>query len=83
VRQLEFITRVEPDEHRLVVTLDLIGRLIAEAAIERIAGLAGAARKLNFGSRLATRINPTSWSCSSSCTARLRNLNSQLGRPAT
>ena len=41
--QLEFIARVEPDQHRLVVALNLLGGLVAKTAKERIAGLAGAA----------------------------------------
>src|SRR5213078_2887676 len=46
--QLEFIARVEPDEHWLIITLDLVGRLVPETAIKRIAGLAGAAKEIEF-----------------------------------
>src|SRR5206468_3553773 len=46
--QLEFIARVKPDEHWLIITLDLVGRLVPETAIKRIAGLAGAAKEIEF-----------------------------------
>ena len=84
VPQLDLVERAEPDQDRLVGALGRI-RVGMVEPVERAASSTAvrASRKSNFGWRRAIRTRPTSWTCSSSATARRRNLNSQLGRPLT
>ena len=51
--QFDLVARIEPHEHRLIVTLHFLGRLIAEAPEERIARLARTPTEIEF--RLAFR----------------------------
>ena len=47
--QLLVIAHVQPHQHRLVIALDLLGRLIAKATEQGIAAFTCAAEKIKFG----------------------------------
>ena len=83
VPQLDLVERAEADQDRLVVPLGGLGVGVVEPVEQGAGPAARALRKSNFGWRRAIRTRPTSWTCSSSASARRRNLNSQLGRPLT